>query len=82
MTKDKIAALKTALEAINKGSAEKLVRILGDERVSKVPAIPPGTPSLERALGCGGYPRGRIVEVYGPEGSGKTTLTLHAIAEC
>ena len=82
MTKDKIAALKTALEAINKGSAEKLVRILGDERVSKVPAIPPGTPSLERALGCGGYPRGRIVEVYGQEGSGKTTLTLHAIAEC
>ena len=81
-SKDKVAALKTALNAINQGSKEKLVRFLGDEEVSRVPAIPPGTPSLEKALGCGGYPRGRIVEVYGPEGSGKTTLALHAIAEC
>ena len=56
--------------------------LLGERRVEQVPAIPPGCPSLELALGCGGYPRGRIVEIYGPEGSGKTTLTLHAIAEC
>jgi recombination protein RecA len=55
---------------------------LGERPVVSVPSISTGCPSLDVALGCGGYPRGRVVEIYGPEASGKTTLTLHAIAEC
>ena len=54
---------------------------LGDGEVAPVESIPTGSLSLDRALGIGGLPRGRIVEIYGPESSGKTTLTLHAIAE-
>ena len=81
-SKDKVRALKDALGAIEKSYGKGAVMVLGERQAERVPAIPPGCPSLERALGCGGYPRGRIVEIYGPEGSGKTTLTLHAIAEC
>jgi recombination protein RecA len=55
---------------------------LGDRKAERVPCIPTGCPSLDEALGCGGYPKGRVVEVFGPESSGKTTLTLHAIAQC
>jgi recombination protein RecA len=80
--KDKIKAMQSAIGALDKQFGKGTVMLLGDRKVEQVPAIAPGCPSLERALGCGGYPRGRIVEIYGPEGSGKTTLTLHAIAEC
>jgi recombination protein RecA len=80
--KDKEKALEAALGAIQKSYGKGAVMMLGEKEAERVPAIAPGCPSLERALGCGGYPRGRVVEIYGPEGSGKTTLTLHAIAEC
>jgi len=82
MSKGKQNALKRALDVIDKQYGKGTVMLLGEQTAQEVPAIPPGSPSLEIALGCGGYPRGRVVEIYGPEGSGKTTLTLHAIAEC
>ncbi|MFK7984587.1 MAG: recombinase RecA [Sandaracinaceae bacterium] len=80
--KEKWKALKVAVAEIEKQFGKGAIMALGERKAERVPAIAPGCPSLEMALGCGGYPRGRIVEIYGPEGSGKTTLTLHAIAEC
>jgi len=80
--KDKIRAVKQAVANIEKQFGKGAIMALGDSNGQDVPAIPTGCPSLDRALGCGGYPRGRVVEIYGPEASGKTTLTLHAIAEC
>ena len=55
---------------------------LGDENIEKVEVIPSGSIGLDAALGVGGYPKGRIIEIFGPESSGKTTLAIHAIAEC
>jgi recombination protein RecA len=80
--KEKLKAVQGAIGAIEKQFGKGAIMALGEREAQRVPAIPPGCPSLELALGCGGYPRGRVVEIYGPEGSGKTTLTLHAIAEC
>ena len=80
--KERWKALTGAMDNINKQHGKGTVMKLGDQRTELVPCIPSGAPSLDTALGCGGYPRGRIVEIYGPEASGKTTLTLHAIAEC
>ncbi len=82
--KEKWNALKQAMGAIEKSHGKGAAMFLGgDQRpVQDVEVIGTGCPSLDRALGCGGYPRGRVVEIYGPEASGKTTLTLHAIAEC
>jgi recombination protein RecA len=79
---DKLKSIKAAIQSIEKQFGKNAIMPLGQEAVSEVSVIPCGTPSLGRALGIGGYPRGRIVEVFGPESSGKTTLTLHAIAEC
>jgi recombination protein RecA len=81
MQKDKEKALKAAVGDIEKQHGKGSIMRLGSRQKVEVAVIPTGSPSLDTALGCGGYPRGRLVEVYGPEASGKTTLTLHAIAE-
>lgn len=80
--KEKLKAAQDAVKALDKQFGKGTLMMLGEREAERVPAISPGCASLELALGCGGYPRGRVIEVYGPEGSGKTTLTLHAIAEC
>jgi recombination protein RecA len=81
--KDKLKAVQAAVAAIEKQFGKGAIMALGEDRVAEpIATFGTGTPSLDAALGCGGYPRGRVVEVFGPESSGKTTLTLHAIAEC
>jgi len=80
--KDKLKAMDEAMRAIEKQFGRGSIMRLGERKAEVVPSIPTGCPSLDVALGCGGYPRGRVVEIFGPESSGKTTLTLHAIAEC
>ncbi len=79
--KEKLKAAQQAMSAIQKQYGPGSIMKLGERVTDNVPVIPTGSPSLDKALGCGGYPRGRIVEIFGPEASGKTTLTLHAIAE-
>ena len=79
---DKLKSVKAAIQSIEKQFGKNAIMPLGAEAQTDIAVIPCGTPSLARAFGCGGYPRGRVVEVFGPESSGKTTLTLHAIAEC
>lgn len=77
----KQAALKQCLAKIEKDFGRGAVMRLGDEKVEDVEVIPTGSISLNYALGVGGFPRGRVIEIYGPESSGKTTLAIHAIAE-
>ena len=77
----KMAALKAAMAKIEKDFGKGSVMKLGDNQQETVDVIPTGSISLNAALGVGGYPRGRIIEIYGPESSGKTTLAIHAIAE-
>ena len=78
---EKMRALEAALGQIEKQFGKGSVMKLGDFQAMNVEAIPTGALSLDIALGIGGIPRGRIIEVYGPESSGKTTLALHMIAE-
>lgn len=78
---DRKKALEAALSQIDKQFGKGSVMTFGQKAVTDVEVIPSGSLALDIALGVGGYPRGRIVEIYGPESSGKTTLTLHAIAE-
>jgi len=78
----KLKALQLTLDKLDKTYGKGAVMKLGDEAVEEIEAIPSGSLGLDIALGVGGYPRGRIIEIYGPESSGKTTLTLHAIAQC
>ena len=80
--KEKLKAVREAIRAIEKQFGKGAIMQLGDHEVTRVPSFSSGCVALDEALGCGGYPHGRIVEIYGPEASGKTTLTLHAIAEC
>lgn len=78
---DKLKALRAAMEKIEKNYGKGSIMKLGDENVQQVEVIPTGSIALNAALGVGGYPKGRIIEIYGPESSGKTTLAIHAIAE-
>ena len=78
----KLKALKLTLDKLDKTYGKGSVMKLGDQTVEKVESISSGSIGLDMALGVGGYPKGRVIEIYGPESSGKTTLTLHAIAEC
>lgn len=77
----KLKALKLTLDKLDKAYGKGAVMMMSDQSVVEVEAISSGSIGLDIALGVGGYPRGRIIEIYGPESSGKTTLTLHAIAE-
>ncbi len=78
----KLKALKLTLDKLDKTYGKGSVMRLGDQEVEKVESISSGSIGIDIALGIGGYPKGRVIEIYGPESSGKTTLTLHAIAEC
>ena len=78
---EKLKALQAAMDKIEKSFGKGSIMKLGDERIQDVEAIPSGSIGLNAALGVGGYPKGRIIEIYGPESSGKTTLAIHAIAE-
>ena len=77
----KLKALKLTLDKLDKTYGKGAVMKMGDSVVQDVEVISSGSLGLDIALGVGGYPRGRVIEIYGPESSGKTTLTLHAIAE-
>ncbi len=77
----KLKALKLTLDKLDKAYGKGTVMKMSDAAIEDVDAIPSGSLGLDIALGVGGYPRGRVIEIYGPESSGKTTLTLHAIAE-
>lgn len=80
--KDKEKALKTALDKIEKTFGKGSIMNMASTEIDDIEVIPTGSLNLDIALGVGGYPKGRIVEIYGPESSGKTTLAIHAIAEC
>ena len=77
----KLKALQLTLDKLDKAYGKGTVMKLGDQAVEEVDSIPSGSLGVDLALGVNGYPRGRIIEIFGPESSGKTTLTLHAIAE-
>ncbi|MGG3451270.1 recombinase RecA [Domibacillus aminovorans] len=81
MTNDRQAALDMALKQIEKQFGKGSIMKLGEQAERRISTIPSGSLALDAALGVGGYPRGRVVEIYGPESSGKTTVALHAIAE-
>jgi len=78
----KMKALQAAMAKIEKDFGKGSIMKMGDEKIENVEVIPTGSIGLNAALGVGGYPKGRIIEIYGPESSGKTTLAIHAIAEC
>ena len=78
----KLKALQLTLDKLDKTYGKGSVMKLGDEIIEPIDVISSGSLGLDLALGTGGYPRGRVIEIYGPESSGKTTLSLHAIAEC
>ncbi len=78
---EKLKALRAAMDKIEKSFGKGSIMKMGDEKVEEVSVISSGSIGLNAALGVGGYPRGRVIEIYGPESSGKTTLAIHAIAE-
>lgn len=80
-SEEKLKALRLAMEKIEKDHGKGTIMKLGDNKIEDIPVIPTGSIGLNLALGVGGFPRGRIIEIYGPESSGKTTLAIHAIAE-
>ena len=78
---EKLKALQLTIDKLEKTYGKGAVMKLSDNKVLDIPAISTGSLGLDMALGIGGIPRGRVIEIYGPESSGKTTLTLHCIAE-
>ena len=78
----KLKALQLTLDKLDKTYGKGTVMKMGDAEIVEIDSISSGSLTLDNALGVGGYPKGRVIEIYGPESSGKTTLTLHAIAEC
>ncbi|MGL4807081.1 MAG: recombinase RecA [Bacteroidales bacterium] len=78
---EKLKALQSAMDKIEKNFGKGAIMKMGSQEIEEVAVIPSGSIGLNMALGVGGYPRGRVVEIYGPESSGKTTLAIHAIAE-
>ena len=78
---EKLKALQLAMDKIDKAHGKGTIMKLGDDKIENVSVIKTGSLGLDIALGVGGYPRGRVIEIYGPESSGKTTLAIHAIAE-
>ena len=81
VNQEKLKALQLTLDKIEKGYGKGAIMKMGDAPIADIPVISSGSLGLDVALGIGGYPRGRVVEIYGPESSGKTTLAIHAIAE-
>ena len=81
INKDKLKALQLTMDKMEKTFGKGAIMKLGDDAIEQMEVIPSGSIGLDLALGVGGYPKGRIVEIYGPESSGKTTLAIHAIAE-
>ncbi|MFC2104243.1 recombinase RecA [Bacteroidota bacterium] len=81
INKEKLKALQLTLDKIDKDYGKGTIMKMGDKAIADVPSISSGSISLDMALGIGGFPRGRVIEIYGPESSGKTTLAIHAIAE-
>ena len=82
VNKEKLKALQVTLDRMDKSYGKGAIMRLGDQAIEKMDVISTGSIALDKALGVGGLPKGRIVEIYGPESSGKTTLAIHAIAEC
>ena len=80
-SQEKLKALQLTLDKIEKGYGKGTIMKLGDNAIEDIQVIPSGSLGVDLALGVGGYPRGRVIEIYGPESSGKTTLAIHAIAE-
>ena len=78
--KEKLKVLQLAIDKIEKAYGKGTIMRMGDDAVEAIEAIPTGSIALDAALGIGGYPKGRVIEIYGPESSGKTTLAIHAIA--
>lgn len=79
---DKLKALEAVMAKIEKNFGKGSIMNMASQEIQEIDTIPTGSLTLDIALGVGGYPRGRIIEIYGPESSGKTTLAIHAIAEC
>jgi recombination protein RecA len=81
VNKEKLKALQLTMDKIDKSYGKGSIMRMGDQAVDDIPAISTGSIGLDFALGIGGLPKGRVIEIYGPESSGKTTLAIHAIAE-
>ena len=79
---EKLKALQLTVDRLEKTYGKGSIMRLGDKQVVEADTIPTGSLGLDVALGIGGFPRGRVIEIFGPESSGKTTLAIHAIAEC
>lgn len=78
---EKLKALQAAMDKIEKSYGKGSIMKMGDDKIDEIAVVSTGSIALNAALGVGGYPRGRVIEIYGPESSGKTTLAIHAIAE-